>query len=132
MRRRRASSAREGTDELGVCGKRRQELARFGHAEIDEVEAGSYGAAAERVAGGMARAAHRLAQARCAMHGSSLTPTLRELQAAASTLGTALGIRDSIPVSTVLASDCEGQGLPVIRPIQAAASNAQIDFRHAG
>lgn len=69
-------------------------------------------------AGGLARAAYRLARARCRVQGgASETPTLRELQAAALTLAQQLGTLDSLPITSLLASDCEAQGLPVIRPI---------------
>lgn len=72
-------------------------------------------------AGGLARAAYRLASARCRVHGDGGTaPTLRELQAAASMLSTQLG--DSLPVTALLANDCEEQGLLVIRPLVNVAS----------
>jgi hypothetical protein len=72
-------------------------------------------------AGGLARAAYRLASARCRVHGDGgAKPTLRELQAAALMLGAQLG--DSVPVMALLANDCEEQGLVVIRPLGNVAS----------
>lgn len=71
-----------------------------------------------RHAGGLARAAYRVAAARCRAQGNvGDTPTLRELQVAALTIGEHLGIVDSLPITSLLASDCEEQGLPVIRPL---------------
>ena len=68
--------------------------------------------------GGLACAAYRLARARCrAQSGLGQTPTLRELQAAALTLGEQLGILDTLPITSLLASDCEEHGLPVILPM---------------
>jgi hypothetical protein len=68
--------------------------------------------------GGFAGAAYRLARARCRVQGGlGQTPTLRELQAAALTLGEQLGILDTLPITSLLANDCEDQGLPVIRPM---------------
>lgn len=69
-------------------------------------------------AGGLARAAYRLASARCrAQGGVGETPTLRELQAAALVLAGQLGITESLPITSLLANDCEAQGLQVIRPM---------------
>jgi hypothetical protein len=69
-------------------------------------------------AGGLARAAYRLARARCRVHGGvGAAPTLRELQAAAVLLATQLGVVESLPVTALLVSDCEDQGLLVIRPL---------------
>lgn len=68
-------------------------------------------------AGGMARAAYRLARARGRVHGGSDMPTLRELQAAALTLARELNTLDSLPITSLLATDCEEQGLLVIRPM---------------
>lgn len=70
--------------------------------------------------GGLARAAYRLSRAQCRVQGGlGQTPTLRELQAAALTLGQKLGILDTLPITSLLLNDCEDQGLPVIRPISA-------------
>jgi hypothetical protein len=69
-------------------------------------------------AGGFAGAAYRLARARCHVQGGiGQAPTLRELQAAALTLGQQLGVLDTLPITSLLASDCEQQGMPVIRPL---------------
>lgn len=75
-------------------------------------------------AGGLARAAYRLARARCRVHGgASETPTLRELQAAALMLARQLGMLDSLPITSLLASDCEDQGLLVIGPMPPGPSS---------
>lgn len=75
--------------------------------------------------GGLSRAAYRVASARCRAHGRpSGTPTLRELQAAAVMLVDVLGTPDSLPMTlpaSLLVSDCEAQGLPVIGPLQRAS-----------
>ena len=69
-------------------------------------------------AGGFARAAYRLASARCrAQGGVGETPTLRELQASALVLAVQLGTTETLPITSLLANDCEAQGLLVIRPI---------------
>ena len=69
-------------------------------------------------AGGLARAAYRLASARCRAHsGSNETPTLRELQGAALLIAQRLGVAETLPITSLLANDCEAQGLPVIRPM---------------
>jgi hypothetical protein len=69
-------------------------------------------------AGGLARAAYRLASARCRAHsGSGATPTLRELQVAALLIAQRLGMPETLPITSLLAKDCEAQGLPVIRPM---------------
>lgn len=68
-------------------------------------------------AGGLAAAAYRVASARCRMQGHGETPTLRELQLAALSLARQLGTVESLPITTMLASDCEEQGMLVIRPI---------------
>jgi hypothetical protein len=69
------------------------------------------------LAGGLARAAYRVASARCRCQASGETPTLRELQAAALTLAERLGTLESLPITSLLANDCEEQGMPVIRPM---------------
>lgn len=67
---------------------------------------------------GLARAAYRVASARCRVQaGVGATPTLRELQAAALMIAERLGVVESLPITSLLASDCEEQGLPVIRPM---------------
>src|SRR4051812_34008766 len=68
-------------------------------------------------AGGLARAAYRVASARCRAQASGETPTLRELHAAALTIAERLGALDTLPITSLLASDCEEQGLPVIGPL---------------
>lgn len=69
--------------------------------------------------GGFAAAAYRVARARCAcaVQTGSLTPTVRELQAAALTIAERLNLADRLPIISILASDCEEQGLPVIQPL---------------
>lgn len=68
--------------------------------------------------GGLACAAYRLASARCrAQGGLGATPTLRELQAAALVIAGRVGLEETLPITSLLASDCEAQGLPVIRPL---------------
>ena len=69
-------------------------------------------------AGGLAGAAYRLASARCRVHGGlGNAPTLRELRAAALTLAQELGVVETLPITSLLANDCEEQGLLVIRPM---------------
>jgi hypothetical protein len=69
-------------------------------------------------AGGLARAAYRLASARCRARGDvGETPTLRELQAAALVMAGQLGLTESLPIGSMLANECEAQGLLVIRPM---------------
>jgi hypothetical protein len=87
-------------------------------------------------AGGMARASYRLASARCRAHGGvGTTPTLRELQAAAVTIAQALEVLETLPITSLLASDCEAQGLPVIRPMPTPPSSRKVSvpsLRRAG
>jgi len=78
-------------------------------------------------AGGLARAAYRLASARCrAQGGVGETPTLRELQAAALLLAGQLGMADRLPITSLLATDCEAQGLPVIRPMPPRGGRSSV------
>lgn len=72
--------------------------------------------------GGLARAAYRIASARCRCQVGGQTPTLRELQAAALNIAERLGTLESLPITSLLANDCEEQGLPVIRPLLRKAS----------
>jgi hypothetical protein len=73
-------------------------------------------------AGGLARAAYRVASARCRAHGGmGVTPTLRELQAAAHGIAQALGVLETLPITSLLANDCEAQGLLLIRPLRRAS-----------
>jgi hypothetical protein len=75
-------------------------------------------------AGGLARAAYRLASARCRAHsGPGETPTLRELQVAALLVARRLGLAETLPITSLLANDCEAQGLPVIRPMPTPPSS---------
>lgn len=67
--------------------------------------------------GGLARAAYRLASARGRAQGAGATPTLRELQASAVVIAGQLGIEEKLPITSLLANDCEANGLPVIRPL---------------
>ncbi|HEY4159083.1 MAG TPA: hypothetical protein VGM29_13335 [Polyangiaceae bacterium] len=68
--------------------------------------------------GGMAHAAYRLARARCrASAVPTALPTLGELQAAALILARRVGAPETLPIKSLLASECESQGLAVIRPI---------------
>lgn len=74
-------------------------------------------------AGGVARAAYRLASARCRAHsGSSEALTLRELQVAALLITERLGVAETLPITSLLAKDCEAQGLSVLGPVSTAPS----------
>jgi hypothetical protein len=76
-----------------------------------------------RHAGGLAQAAYRLARARCRAQGSlGETPTLRELRAAALTIAERVDGAESVLVTSLLATDCEEQGLAVIRPLTSPPS----------
>jgi hypothetical protein len=79
-------------------------------------------------AGGFARAAYRLASVQCRLHGIGDAPTLRELQAAAKVIALTLGKTETLPITSLLASDLEAQGLPVIRPV-AKAPPRQVSSR---
>jgi hypothetical protein len=70
--------------------------------------------------GGFARAAYRVANVRCRLEGLGPTPTLRELQAAAQLIAHALGKSETLPITSLLASDLEAQGFPVMRPVSKA------------
>lgn len=73
---------------------------------------------------GLARAAYRVASARCRVQGGlGATPTLRELQAAALSIAERLGLVESLPITSLLANDCEEQGLLVIRPMPTPPSS---------
>jgi hypothetical protein len=75
-------------------------------------------------AGGLARAAYRIASARCrAQSGLGETPTLRELQVAALLVAQRLGVAETLPITSLLANDCEEQGMPVIRPMPTPPSS---------
>jgi hypothetical protein len=74
--------------------------------------------------GGLARAAYRVASARCRVQGDAgATPTLRELQAAALTIANRVGLVETLPITSLLANDCEEQGLLVIRPMPTPPSS---------
>ena len=79
-------------------------------------------------AGGFARAAYRIASARCRMQAMGEVPTLRELQAAAQLIARALGKTEALPITSLLATDLEDQGMPVIRPV-AKAPPRQVSSR---
>lgn len=65
--------------------------------------------------GSLAKAAHRLASAKCSVHEMSTNvPTMREVAAAAREIATKAGGSLTIPAPRSLASDCELEGLPVI------------------
>ena len=69
-------------------------------------------------AGGLARAAYRLASAHCrARGGPGEMPTLRDLQAAARALAGELGVSGSLPISSLLERDGDAQGWPALRPV---------------
>jgi hypothetical protein len=68
-------------------------------------------------AGGLAAAAYRVASARSRAQGEGSPPTLRELQAAALTIAQRLGLAETLPITSLLANDCEELGLLVIRPM---------------
>jgi hypothetical protein len=73
---------------------------------------------------GLARAAYRVASARCRVQGGlGATPTVRELQAAALSIAQRLGILETLPITSLLANDCEEQGLLVIRPMPTPPSS---------
>ena len=75
-----------------------------------------------RDAGGLARAAYRLACARCRVQPvPSRVPTERELCAAARTIALGTGARD-IPQPTLLLAECDFAGLPVIAPLSREAA----------
>jgi hypothetical protein len=82
-------------------------------------EPGAYGLLVA-YAGGFARAAYRMASVSCRLHGAGEAPTLRELQAAAQLIAHALGKVETLPIASVLASDLEAQGMPVLRPVAKA------------
>lgn len=74
--------------------------------------------------GGLARAAYRVASARCRVQGGlGTTPTLRELQASALLIAQRLGVVETLPITSLLATDCEEQGLVVIRPMPTPPSS---------
>lgn len=60
--------------------------------------------------GGIARAAYRLARARCKVE-SGAPPALDDLQAAARLLAARVGRGGALPITSVLASDADSSGL---------------------
>lgn len=83
-------------------------------------------------AGGLAAAAYRIARARCQLQGHGDTPTLRELQLAALALAGRLGTLESLPITSLLASDCEQQGMLVIHPVPVASRPSNPPLKRAG
>ncbi len=59
-------------------------------------------------------------------------PTLRELQVAALHLAARLGTPESLPITSLLASDCEEQELLVIHPTPVSARPSTPPFKRAG
>ncbi|HTA93492.1 MAG TPA: hypothetical protein VK745_28130 [Polyangiaceae bacterium] len=72
-------------------------------------EQGGYGRLVDE-SGGMARAAYRLARARCKVE-SGAPPALDDLQAAARLLAARVGRGGALPITSVLASDADSSGL---------------------
>jgi len=65
--------------------------------------------------GGRARAAYRLARARCRIEsGAAASPTVEELQAAARLLAARVGHGGALPITSVLARDADNSGLHAI------------------
>ena len=65
--------------------------------------------------GGTARAAYRVARARCSVESQSgAPPTLEDLQAAARLLATRMGRGGALPITSVLASDADAAGLHAV------------------
>jgi hypothetical protein len=65
--------------------------------------------------GGTARAAYRLARARCKVASPpSASPTLEDLQAAARLLAARVGHGGALPIRSVLASDADSRGLRAV------------------
>lgn len=75
-----------------------------------------------RDAGSLAKAAYRLACARCRVQPvPTRIPTARELHAAARTIARFVGRRD-VPRPALLVAECDYSGLPVIAPISRNAA----------
>jgi len=65
--------------------------------------------------GGRARAAYRLARARCRIEwGASASPTLEDLQEAARLLAARVGHGGALPITSVLARDSDPAGLNAV------------------
>lgn len=75
--------------------------------------------------GGAARAAYRLARARCKVELASTEPTLEELQAAARLLAARVGRGGALPITSVLASDADITGLQAVHSTVEGALRSQ-------
>jgi hypothetical protein len=75
-------------------------------------------------AGGMARAAYRLATVRLRLRGSSEAPTLDELQAAAWIIAGRLGKAEALPITSLLPSDPDARTTQSMRPVSKAPAKA--------
>lgn len=65
--------------------------------------------------GSLAVAAHRLAEAWCRVRSvSTRVPTRVEVEAAARRIASRAGWPDHVPPASMLALDCEAEGLPVL------------------
>ncbi|HEX3777246.1 MAG TPA: hypothetical protein VHV51_22390 [Polyangiaceae bacterium] len=73
-------------------------------------EDGGYARLVEE-AGGSARAAYRLATARCKVEAERAQPTLEDLQAAARLIASRVGRGGALPITSVLTSDSDISGL---------------------
>ena len=77
--------------------------------------------------GGLAVAAHRLARATCrACPQPSSLPTVRELEAAARSLGEACGI--AVPSTRCLVQSCELADLVVIEPMERTPTPHRVTY----
>ena len=66
--------------------------------------------------GGRARAAYRLARARCRVESAAApSPTLEDLQAAARLLAARVGHGGALPITSVLARDSDSSGLYAVQ-----------------
>jgi hypothetical protein len=83
-------------------------------------EDGGYARLVEE-SGGMARAAYRLATARCVVESAGAPPTLEDLQAAARLLSARIGRGGALPITSVLMSDSD---ITALRATQQALEEA--------
>jgi len=83
-------------------------------------EEGGYARLVEE-SGGMARAAYRLASARCKVEAGGTPPTLGDLQAAARLLATRIGRGGTLPITSLLVTD---SNVATVRATQAAVETA--------
>jgi hypothetical protein len=75
--------------------------------------------------GGRARAAYRLARARCRVEwGASASPTLEDLQEAARLLAARVGHGGALPITSVLARDSDSSGLYAVHATLQSALGA--------